>query len=62
MCRDRPIADSWPGATASCSAAWVTGCPYVLVPEVGHISNLEHPEFFTTAFLEFLAARTGSNL
>jgi pimeloyl-ACP methyl ester carboxylesterase len=34
------------------------GCPWVLVPEAGHISNLENPEFVTKTLLEFLADRT----
>jgi len=33
------------------------GCPYVLVPEAGHISNLENPRFVTEVLLEFLARR-----
>ncbi|MGC5701025.1 alpha/beta fold hydrolase [Pseudomonas sp. NFXW11] len=33
------------------------GCPYQLVPEAGHISSLENPEFVTRALLEFLEAR-----
>jgi pimeloyl-ACP methyl ester carboxylesterase len=37
--------------------AGLIGCPYVLVPEAGHISNLENPEFVTEALLEFLAQR-----
>ncbi|EJN31355.1 putative hydrolase or acyltransferase of alpha/beta superfamily [Pseudomonas sp. GM78] len=37
--------------------AGMIGCPYVLVPEAGHISNLENPGFVTEALLEFLAQR-----
>jgi pimeloyl-ACP methyl ester carboxylesterase len=37
--------------------AGLIGCPYVLVPEAGHISNLENPEFVTEVLLEFLAQR-----
>ncbi|CAH0249736.1 3-oxoadipate enol-lactonase 2 [Pseudomonas sp. Bi130] len=32
-------------------------CPYVLVPEAGHISSLENPKFVTEALLKFLADR-----
>jgi len=35
--------------------AELIGCPWVLVPEAGHISNLENPEFVTQALLAFLA-------
>lgn len=34
--------------------AELIGCPHVLIPEAGHISNLENPEFVTRALLEFL--------
>lgn len=34
--------------------ARLIGCPYVLVPDAGHICNLENPEFVTRALLEFL--------
>ena len=37
--------------------AELIGCPCVLVPEAGHISNLENPEFVTEALLSFLSAR-----
>lgn len=37
--------------------AELIGCPCVLVPEAGHISNLENPEFVTEALLAFLAER-----
>ena len=37
--------------------AELIGCPYVLVPEAGHISNLENERFVTEALLEFLAQR-----
>jgi len=37
--------------------AELIGCPCVLVPEAGHISNLENPEFVSQALLEFLAER-----
>jgi pimeloyl-ACP methyl ester carboxylesterase len=33
------------------------GCPYLLVPDAGHISNLENPAFVTSALLSFLAGR-----
>lgn len=35
--------------------AGLIGCPCVLVPEAGHISNLENAEFVTQALLKFLA-------
>ncbi|MEN2396794.1 alpha/beta fold hydrolase [Pseudomonas halotolerans] len=34
--------------------AELIGCPHVLIPEAGHISNMENPEFVTRALLEFL--------
>ncbi|EJL01805.1 hydrolase, alpha/beta fold family [Pseudomonas fluorescens Q2-87] len=34
--------------------AELIGCRSVLIPEAGHISNLENPEFVTAALLEFL--------
>ena len=37
--------------------AGLIGCPYVLVPQAGHISNLENPRFVTEVLLKFLAAR-----
>ncbi|EJM80160.1 putative hydrolase or acyltransferase of alpha/beta superfamily [Pseudomonas sp. GM74] len=37
--------------------AELIGCPWVLVPEAGHISNLENPEFVTETLLAFLADR-----
>ncbi|MBV7545453.1 alpha/beta fold hydrolase [Pseudomonas sp. PDM26] len=37
--------------------AELIGCPCVLVPEAGHISSLENPEFVTQALLAFLAER-----
>jgi pimeloyl-ACP methyl ester carboxylesterase len=37
--------------------AGLIGCPCVLVPEAGHISNLENPSFVTEALLAFLAER-----
>ena len=37
--------------------AELIGCPCVLVPEAGHISNLENPGFVTEALLAFLAER-----
>lgn len=37
--------------------AQLIGCPCVLVPEAGHISSLENPEFVTEALLAFLAER-----
>lgn len=37
--------------------AELIGCPHVLVPEAGHISNLENPAFVTETLLGFLAER-----
>ena len=37
--------------------AELIGCPWVLVPEAGHISSLENPQFVSQALLEFLAER-----
>ncbi|MNL31853.1 2-succinyl-6-hydroxy-2,4-cyclohexadiene-1-carboxylate synthase [compost metagenome] len=37
--------------------AELIGCPCVLVPEAGHISNLENPQFVTAELLKFIAAR-----
>jgi pimeloyl-ACP methyl ester carboxylesterase len=38
--------------------AELIGCPCVLVPQAGHISNLENAGFVTEALLAFLAERT----
>ncbi|MFY0732352.1 alpha/beta fold hydrolase [Pseudomonas sp. NFX15] len=38
--------------------AQLIGCPCVLVPEAGHISNLENPGFVTQTLLAFLADRS----
>ncbi|MEX3777206.1 alpha/beta fold hydrolase [Pseudomonas sp. MYb118] len=37
--------------------AELIGCPYVEVPEAGHISNLENPAFVTETLLMFLSER-----
>ncbi len=37
--------------------AGLIGCPWMLVPEAGHISNLENPGFVTEALLAFLSER-----
>lgn len=37
--------------------AKLIGCPCVIVPEAGHISNLENPGFVTQTLLNFLAER-----
>lgn len=34
--------------------AELIGCDHVLIPQAGHISNLENPEFVTEALLKFL--------
>ncbi|WP_085725036.1 alpha/beta fold hydrolase [Pseudomonas sp. R37(2017)] len=38
--------------------AGLIGCPWVLVPEAGHISNLENPGFVTAELLKFIASRS----
>lgn len=38
--------------------AELIGCPCLVVPEAGHISNLENPPFVTEALLKFLGERT----
>lgn len=37
--------------------AELIGCPFLLVPEAGHISNLENPRFVTEVLLKFLGER-----
>ncbi|MFI8223014.1 alpha/beta fold hydrolase [Pseudomonas sp. NPDC085632] len=37
--------------------AELIGCPWVLVPQAGHISNLENPEFVTEVLFTFLSER-----
>ncbi|BBP72030.1 2-succinyl-6-hydroxy-2,4-cyclohexadiene-1-carboxy late synthase [Pseudomonas sp. Seg1] len=37
--------------------AELIGCPWALVPEAGHISNLENPQFVNEVLLKFLADR-----
>jgi pimeloyl-ACP methyl ester carboxylesterase len=37
--------------------AGLIGCPFLLVPEAGHISNLENPQFVTETLMAFLAER-----
>jgi pimeloyl-ACP methyl ester carboxylesterase len=37
--------------------AELIGCEHVLIPEAGHISNLENPAFVTEALLGFLKRR-----
>jgi pimeloyl-ACP methyl ester carboxylesterase len=37
--------------------AELIGCPWVLVPDAGHISNLENPEFVTEVLFTFLSER-----
>ncbi|CAM3304731.1 2-succinyl-6-hydroxy-2,4-cyclohexadiene-1-carboxylate synthase [Pseudomonas floridensis] len=36
--------------------AGLIGCPYVLVPQAGHIANLENPEFVSGVLMTFLAS------
>jgi pimeloyl-ACP methyl ester carboxylesterase len=40
--------------------ATAIGCRHVLIPEAGHISNLENPSFVTDSLLEWLAQQVGS--
>jgi pimeloyl-ACP methyl ester carboxylesterase len=54
MCGDQDIPRP-PGEARE--MAELIGCPWVLVPEAGHISNLENPEFVTETLLAFLADR-----
>ena len=42
--------------------AELIGCPCVLVPEAGHISNLENPGFVTQTLLAFLAEQNISRM
>ncbi|MEB0047183.1 MULTISPECIES: alpha/beta fold hydrolase [unclassified Pseudomonas] len=53
MCGDQ---DKPRPASEAQEMAELIGCPCVLVPEAGHISNLENAEFVTAALLKFLAA------
>ncbi|KTC02999.1 MULTISPECIES: alpha/beta fold hydrolase [Pseudomonas] len=39
----------------TCEMASLIGCPYVLVPEAGHIASLENPDFVSGALMTFLA-------
>ncbi|AEV61775.1 alpha/beta fold hydrolase [Pseudomonas ogarae] len=41
----------------SLEMAELIGCSHVVIPEAGHISNLENPEFVTGALLEFLTRK-----
>ncbi|MGF6505795.1 alpha/beta fold hydrolase [Paraburkholderia sp. 32] len=41
--------------------AEVIGCQHVLVPDAGHISNLENVEFVTNNLLQWLKQRTDEN-
>jgi pimeloyl-ACP methyl ester carboxylesterase len=38
----------------------VIGCQHMLVPDAGHISNLENPSFVTDALLSWLDRHTAS--
>ncbi|MFA7944837.1 alpha/beta fold hydrolase [Pseudomonas brenneri] len=38
--------------------AGLIGCPWVLIPDAGHISSRENPEFVNGALLTFLATHT----
>jgi pimeloyl-ACP methyl ester carboxylesterase len=40
--------------------AGIIGCRHVLIPEAGHISNLENPAFVTDILLRWLAQQTGT--
>ncbi|WP_122425239.1 alpha/beta fold hydrolase [Pseudomonas viridiflava] len=52
MCGDADIPRP---PTETREMARLIGCPYVLVPEAGHIANLENPEFVSGALMAFLA-------
>ncbi|MHC8319476.1 alpha/beta fold hydrolase [Pseudomonas sp. GB2N2] len=54
VCGDQDIPRP-PSETKEMAA--LIGCPHVLVPEAGHISNLENPAFVTEVLLAFLAER-----
>ena len=49
--RDRP------GILAQCEAlvAGIPGASYAVLPDAGHMSNMEDPSAFNAAVLEFLA-------
>ncbi|QTH16098.1 alpha/beta fold hydrolase [Pseudomonas corrugata] len=51
MCGDQ---DKPRPPSESLEMAGLIGCPHALIPEAGHISNLENPGFVTEALLEFL--------
>ena len=40
--------------------ATAIGCRHVLVPEAGHISNLENPQVVTDSLLEWLGQQVGA--
>jgi hypothetical protein len=40
--------------------AEVIGCSHVLVPEAGHISNLENSAFVTDTLLQWLGEQLGT--
>lgn len=46
----RPPSEAW-------EMAELIGCPCAIVPEAGHISNLENPSYVTQALLTFLRER-----
>ncbi|SDX25378.1 alpha/beta fold hydrolase [Pseudomonas sp. NFACC08-1] len=54
MCGDQ---DKPRPPSESLEMAELIGCPHVSIPEAGHISNLENPEFVTGALLEFLTRK-----
>jgi len=39
----------------------IIGCKHVLIPEAGHISNLENPSFVTATLLDWLKQHTPTN-
>jgi pimeloyl-ACP methyl ester carboxylesterase len=57
MCGARDVART-PAETAH--MADIIGCQHVLVPEAGHISNLENPAFVTDALLRWLTEHTST--
>lgn len=45
-----------PPAVVKASQAATPGARYVEIPEAGHISNIEQPELFARAIVDFLGA------
>ncbi len=51
MCGDQ---DKPRPPSESMEMAELIGCPHILIPEAGHISNLENPEFVNRTLLGLL--------